>query len=106
MREDANKISDPKIAMQVTQKIAGRGIRSPSHVTVASAGGQVTLTGTIQHQHQRQAILQSIRGMQGVKGVVDSLKLIPPPKRKEEKQSDAGKGNFVSRISDGGSGTW
>jgi osmotically-inducible protein OsmY len=82
MRESTNKISDPKIAMHVAQKIAGHGIRAPSRVTVVSAGGQVTLSGTIQHSHQRQAILQALRGMPGVKGVVDSLKLMPQPTRK------------------------
>ncbi len=99
MRESTNKISDPKIAMHVTQRIAGRGIRSPSHVTVVSAGGQVTLKGTIQHQHQRQLILQAIRGIGGVKGVVDSLTLLPQPKRKEEKKSDAGNGQSEQSAS-------
>ena len=82
MRENPNQMSDPKLTMHVTQRLAGHGIRAPSRVTVVSAGGHVTLSGTIQHQHQRQAILQAIRGMQGVKGVVDSLKLLPPPTRK------------------------
>ena len=77
----AVKISDPKIAQHVTQRLANRGIRSPSHINVTSSGGQVTLSGSIQYQHQRQAALQTARGVEGVKGVVDMLKSIATPMR-------------------------
>jgi osmotically-inducible protein OsmY len=81
MRESGHKISDPKIAQQVTQRLAGCGIRPPSRVTVVSANGQVTLSGTVQYSHQRQSALQATRAVAGVRQVVDVMKLIATPKR-------------------------
>jgi osmotically-inducible protein OsmY len=75
------RTSDPKIVQTVTQRLAGRGIRPPSRVVVTSADGQVTLSGTIQYQHQRQSAIQATRGIDGVRGVVDVLKLIATPGR-------------------------
>jgi osmotically-inducible protein OsmY len=81
MRESTHRISDPKIAQQVSQRLASCGIRSPSHVTVASANGEVTLSGTVQYQHQRHSALQATRAVDGVRRVVDVMKLIATPRR-------------------------
>ncbi len=84
MQENKNKISDPKIMQNVTQRLASCGIRSPSRVVVTSANGQVTLTGMVQYQHQRHSILQAARNIAGVRGVVDLLKLIVAPRKNEK----------------------
>ena len=81
MRQSTNRISDPKITQQVSQRLAGCGIRSPSHVTVVSANGEVTLSGIVQYQHQRNSALQATRAVDGVRRVIDVLKLIPTPHR-------------------------
>jgi osmotically-inducible protein OsmY len=81
MLESKNKISDPKIILHVTQRLANRGIRSPSRINVKSVNGQVTLSGNIQYEHQRQSALRTTQAIEGVRGVVDLLKLIATPQR-------------------------
>ncbi len=81
MRESTHRIPDPKITQQVTQRLASCGIRSPSRVTVASANGEVTLSGIVQYQHQRQSALHATRAVAGVRRVVDVMKLIAAPHR-------------------------
>jgi osmotically-inducible protein OsmY len=81
MRESTNRISDPKITQQVSQQLAACGIRAPSRVTVVSSNGEVTLSGTLQYQHQRQSAVRATRAVDGVRRVVDVLKLIATPHR-------------------------
>jgi osmotically-inducible protein OsmY len=81
MLENKNRISDPKITQNVTQRLASCNIRSPSRVVVASVNGQVTLSGNVQYAHQRQSALQATRAVEGVRRVVDLLKLIAAPRR-------------------------
>src|SRR3954463_1007713 len=67
------RTEDDKITLQVTNKLAGRGITNPCKVLVASSKGQVTLTGTVQHVHQRKAAEQAANGITGVKRVNNQL---------------------------------
>jgi hypothetical protein len=76
MQQDKNRISDPKIIQHVSQRLGNRGIRSPARINVASANGQVTLSGTIQYEHQRHTALRTAQSVEGVSRVVDMLKLI------------------------------
>jgi len=73
--------SDPKIAQNITQRLSGSGIRAPSKVTVRSTKGEVTLSGTIQYEHQRSVALSAARGEPGVRRVVDNLRAAPPVRR-------------------------
>ena len=66
---------DTKIVMQITNKLAGRGITNPCKVVVASSKGQVTLSGTVQHVHQKKAAEQAATGITGVKRVNNQLTL-------------------------------
>jgi len=72
-------IQDRTISRQVQDRIAGRGIRLPCRVTVATSKGEVTLTGNVQHAHQKTAAVQAASGISGVRRVVDRLiiKVIP-----------------------------
>jgi BON domain len=81
MQDNKNRISDPRITQAVTQRLANRGIRPPSRISVTSANGQVTLSGSIQYEHQRHAVLHTTRAVEGVRRVVDMLKLITTPPR-------------------------
>ncbi len=74
--------SDPQITRDVTQRMANCGVRPPSQVRVASAKGVVTLSGTIQYEHQRQQALKAVSGVAGVSRVVDQMKAMPPAHRK------------------------
>ena len=68
---------DPKITQHVTERLAAGGIRSPSRVTITTAGGVVTMKGTIQYEHQRHAAMQATHGVDGVRRVVDRLQVMP-----------------------------
>lgn len=57
--------SDPKITQNITQRLSGCGIRAPSRVAISSVGGQVTLSGTIQYEHQRQQAMKAVQGVSG-----------------------------------------
>ncbi len=81
MQDSKNRISDPKIIQHVSQRLGNRGIRSPARINVASANGQVTLSGNIQYEHQRHTALQTAQSVEGVRRVVDMLKLIVAPPR-------------------------
>ena len=50
-------------------------MRSPCRIAVASRKGDVTLSGTIQFEHQRIAALHAARGIDGVRRVMDQLKV-------------------------------
>ena len=72
---------DRTVVQQVTQRIATKGIRSPSRIDVQAKNGQVTLTGNIQYAHQRSAAVQAASTAAGVRQVVDQLKVMPNTKR-------------------------
>jgi osmotically-inducible protein OsmY len=79
LRKD--KVPDSKITQQVNQKLSGGGLRPPSRVTVTSSNGDVTLTGNIQYEHQRQAAMQATRGIDGIRRVIDRLLVLPAVRR-------------------------
>lgn len=81
MLPSKNLIPDARITERVTQLLAGRGLRSPCRVKVKTVKGEVTLSGTVQYNHQKAAAVQATRGSQGVSRVIDQLTLIPPPAR-------------------------
>jgi osmotically-inducible protein OsmY len=73
--------SDRALSLQVTQKLAMRGLRTPCRIVVSSQNGDVTLTGSIQFAHQRSAATQAAANVPGVRRVVDQLKVTPVVKR-------------------------
>jgi osmotically-inducible protein OsmY len=75
-------VQDKTITRQVQSKIAGRGLGIPCRITVAAIKGQVTLSGSVQYEAQRETAAQVTRGVAGVRGVIDRLKVIPPVKWK------------------------
>jgi osmotically-inducible protein OsmY len=73
--------NDRTIIKQVTQRLATRGLRSPCRIDVKSRNGEVTLIGEIQYPHQRSAAMNAASTAEGVRHVVDQLKIKPVPKR-------------------------
>jgi osmotically-inducible protein OsmY len=71
------KVKDTVITQKVKEKLSGAGIRAPCHVTAVSTNGQVTVSGSIQFEHQRPIALRAIRGVTGVQRVVDQMRLLP-----------------------------
>ena len=74
------QVKDPVLSQKVGQKLSSLGVRSPCRVTVVSNKGNVTLSGTIQYEHQRQRVLRGVRATSGVQRVVDQMRVIPSRK--------------------------
>ena len=70
-------IQDPVISQRVTERPSNMGMRAPCRIRVVSAKGNVTLSGTIQYEHQRHMALHAIRAVAGVQRVVDQMQVIP-----------------------------
>lgn len=68
---------DGTITQTVSQQLSNRGLRPPCHVNVVTTKGNVTLSGTIQYEHQRRVAVQAARGVAGVQRVVDQMQIIP-----------------------------
>ena len=71
------KIKDPMISQRVNERLSSLGVRAPCRVTVVSSRGNVTLSGTIQYEHQRQLAVRAIKAVAGVQRVVDQMQLLP-----------------------------
>ena len=74
---DAN--SDKNLQKLVDRKLqrsggGGAGMRA------VVAGGSVTLSGNLKYESQRMPLLKALRGVAGVRGVLDQLK-VPPMKK-------------------------
>ena len=78
-----SKNTDVAITQQVNNKLAGRGIRSPCHVSVQTQDGNVTLSGTVQYAHQKTAAVQVAAGVTGVRRVADQITVKPSDQQKE-----------------------
>ena len=73
-------VQDRTITRQVQGKIAGRGLSSPCRISVETRKGEVTLTGSVQHAHQKEAAVQAAHGIAGVRRVLDRLIVKAVPK--------------------------
>jgi hypothetical protein len=68
---------DKTLLKKVNQRLMRAGLGSHSRVTAAIRNGQVTLSGSIQYEHQRRTILRAASGVDGVSQVVDKLTVQP-----------------------------
>ena len=66
-------VSDRNVTQQVKNKLAGRGLSAPCQVSVDTRNGEVTLTGSVQHAHQKGTAVQAASAISGVRRVVDRL---------------------------------
>jgi hypothetical protein len=74
-------ISDQTINRNVTQLLASAGLRSPCHVVSQTRNGEVTLTGTVLRQQQRDMANQMVGNVEGVRRVVDRINIKPQVKQ-------------------------
>jgi osmotically-inducible protein OsmY len=75
------QIPDAKIIQSIMRRLTNSGIRNPSRVMVTCVDGQVTLTGTIQHEHLRHPAIRAANAVEGVRRVIDQLKKLASPSR-------------------------
>jgi len=71
--------SDKAILKKVNQHLGRMSLGSHSRVTAAVSHGQVTLSGNIQYENQRRPAMKAAASVEGVRGVLDQLR-IPPRK--------------------------
>lgn len=69
--------SDKTILKKISQHLARISLGSHSRVNVAIHNGQVTLSGNIQYENQRRPALKAVGSVEGVRGVLDQLKMPP-----------------------------
>ncbi len=84
-------ISDASITRNVSRQLAGCGLRSPCRIEVQTRNGEVTLSGAVQFVHQRNAAVQAIRTVEGVRRVIEKLKVTPPAKHQYAQPAHAPK---------------
>jgi hypothetical protein len=70
--------TDKAILKKLQQHLARVSLGSQSHVNVAVRDGQVTLSGNLQYENQRRPALKAARSVEGVRGVLDQLRVQPP----------------------------
>jgi hypothetical protein len=71
-------INDATISRNVIRQLAS--FKRPCRIQVQTRNGEVTLSGTVQFVHQRNAAVQAIRTVEGVTRVVEKLKVMPAAK--------------------------
>jgi osmotically-inducible protein OsmY len=70
-------LSDKDILKKVQQRLARGCLGSGSRVTTTIRNGQVTINGSIEYEIQRRPALRAISSVEGVRGVVDQLRVQP-----------------------------
>jgi len=70
---------DKAILKKVNQHLSRMSLGSQGRVTATIANGQVVLSGTISYENQRRPALKAVGSVDGVRGVVDRLR-VPAPK--------------------------
>ncbi len=71
-----DQVPDKRIVQMVNKRLARTGV-SQCKISVSVRNGYVTLSGTIQFDYQRKAILRAAQGVEGVRQVVDQLTVVP-----------------------------
>jgi osmotically-inducible protein OsmY len=73
-------VPDKSIVRKVNQRLCRAGLGSQSKITATVRNGTVTVSGTLQYEIQRRSVLNSARGVAGVRSVVDQLLATPRKK--------------------------
>lgn len=72
--------SDKALQKSIVRRMERSGAGSQSGLRASVQGGTVTLTGKLKYENQRIPLMKAIRGVSGVRQVVDQLQ--SPPKMK------------------------
>lgn len=70
-----NEVPDKALLQKVNQRVQQTGTGGQSKVNVSVRRGEVTVSGSIQYEMQRQNILRAAGRVAGVRRVVDQLRL-------------------------------
>jgi osmotically-inducible protein OsmY len=71
------QVADKDILRQINQRLLKASLGAHSHVVVQVHKGDVTLSGTLEYQNQRKAVLRASRSVDGIRRVVDIMTVKP-----------------------------
>jgi osmotically-inducible protein OsmY len=71
-----SKLSDNDVLKTVNQRLSRTGTGSQSRVTATVRSGTVTLTGTLNYEIQRNALMKAASRGEGVRQVIDQMTLV------------------------------
>lgn len=83
-----NETSDKALQKAVNRRLERAGAGSRSRLAVSIQRGSVTVTGKLQYENQRLSIVKALRGVSGVRQVIDQLQ--SPPKLKPQSPQHGG----------------
>lgn len=66
---------DKSLLKKVNQRLIRAGLGSSCSVSASIRNGQVTLIGNLEREGQRRSVLRAASGVDGVRMVVDQLKI-------------------------------
>ncbi|MBN1591393.1 MAG: BON domain-containing protein [Pirellulales bacterium] len=69
--------TDKAILQKVNQHLGRMSFGSHCLVNATIRDGRVTLSGNIQYEHQRRPAVKAASSVEGVRGVLDQLKISP-----------------------------
>lgn len=75
-----NQPPDSAISKIVSRQLASCGLRAPCQVRVQTRKGEVTLTGFVIFAHQKTSAVQAVQKVEGVRRVIDQMKVRSPVK--------------------------
>ena len=74
------QVPDRELTKSVNKKLLQRA-GSGCKITATVASGMVTLSGVLEQDYQRRALISAMTGINGVKRVVDTMTVAPRKKR-------------------------
>jgi len=77
MLSNRGQVPDKRIVQKVQQRLSRLSLGAQSKVGVDVRNGSVILSGTLQLERQRKAVMQAARGVEGVRGIVDNMQIKP-----------------------------
>lgn len=78
-----NRPNDKALLKDVNKRLMRTGTQTK--VTASVSSGAVTLTGTIQYEHQRRTIIRAANQVSGIRNVADQM-TVQPKKRPDADQ--------------------
>jgi hyperosmotically inducible protein len=95
-------IKDAYLVMKVHSEFINEDVLNGSDIDVDAKDGMVTLQGTVPSEAARKRALELARKNDGVKGVTDELRVIPPAAATPNKSGDTTAGAGSKRSVDDG----
>ena len=71
-----NEIPAKAILQKLNQRLARIASGSRNNITATVNNGDVTLSGTIQFEHQRRIMIRAVNSVQGVRRVIDQVQVL------------------------------